>query len=70
MEFPFLDQLKPWIKNKFDYRKNNKEQFSETEENFTETIENVRDNDGFNYYLMILLIFVIGYYSIKHLIIQ
>ena len=28
MEFPFLDQLKPWIKNKFDYRKNNKEQLN------------------------------------------
>ena len=55
---------------KIEIIKNNKEQFSETEENFTETIENVRDNDGFNYYLMILLIFVIGYYSIKHLIIQ
>ena len=28
MEFPFLDQLKPWIKSKFDYRKNNKEQLN------------------------------------------
>jgi hypothetical protein len=28
MEFPFLDQLKPWIKNKFDYRKNNKQQLN------------------------------------------
>jgi hypothetical protein len=28
MEFPFLDQLKPWIKDKFDYRKNNKEQLN------------------------------------------
>ena len=28
MEFPFLDQLKPWIKAKFDYRKNNKEQLN------------------------------------------
>jgi len=28
MEFPFLDQLKPWIKAKFDYRKNNKQQLN------------------------------------------
>ena len=28
MEFPFLDQLKPWIKTKFDYRKNNKQQLN------------------------------------------
>jgi hypothetical protein len=49
---------------------NSKTELNKNVEEIAETIEDFyEDDDGYNKFLMILLIIVIGYYLIKHLII-